>query len=100
MKSIIQKNNECWVCKSTYGLHTHHVFGASNKKASDKYGLTIKLCLLHHTGSEGIHFDREFDFVTKQLAQEKFEEINYESFIKIFGRNYLGVTFTEYIRGR
>jgi len=55
---------------------------------------------MHHTGSEGIHFDREFDFVTKQLAQEKFEEINYESFIKIFGRNYLGVTFTEYIRGR
>lgn len=99
--SIIQSKKECLACKTTCGLHSHHVFYGSDKPLSEKYGLKIWLCGPHHNLSdEGIHFDREFDFNIKQLAQEKFEEIHGLSFLKVFGRNYLGITFDEYMRGR
>jgi hypothetical protein len=37
----------------------------------------------------GVHFDKELDTHLKQLAQTRFEETYNESFLKVFGRNYL-----------
>ena len=90
-RSILAENMEhCIVCGKPHP-HTHHVFGASNRKWSEKYGLTVPLCYMHHNGSDaGVHFDKCLDLALKKMAQRKFEETYpEENFMQIFGRNYL-----------
>jgi len=66
MKSIIQSEKECFVCKTTSNLHDHHIlFGTSNRKNSEKYGLKVWLCMEHHTGSAGAHQNRALDLYLK-----------------------------------
>ena len=91
MQSIIQSERECLVCRTTANLHLHHVYGAANRKHSEKYGLTVFLCARHHNMSnEGVHFNRELDLKIKRLAQRKFEEkLTRQEFMRIFGKNYL-----------
>lgn len=92
MKSILQKNKECFVCRTTYGLHDHHIFyGTSNRKQSEKYGLKVWLCGADHNLSNmGVHFNKELDLELKQLAQRKFEETHTrEEFRAVFGKNWL-----------
>lgn len=91
LDSIIQSEKKCFVCGTTYDLHDHHVFGASNRKHSEKWGLKIWLCARHHNMSdEGIHFNKDLNLAVKQIAQRKFEEEHtHEEFMSIFGRNYL-----------
>ena len=92
MKSIIQSEKECFVCKTTLNLHEHHIiYGTSNRKQSEKYGLKVWLCQEHHTGSSGVHFNRPFDLHLKKLAQEHFEgHFGHRSeFIRVFGKSYL-----------
>lgn len=90
MKSIIQTEKKCYVCETTQGLHKHHIFGASNRKHSERFGLTVFLCPMHHNMSDyGVHFNKELDTHLKQLAQLKFEETYNKSFLDVFGRNYL-----------
>lgn len=89
IKSIVQYEKECYVCKTTLGLHKHHIFGASNRKHSEKYGLTVFLCGAHHNlSNEGVHFNKSLDTHLKQLAQERFESVYNTDFRKIFGKNY------------
>lgn len=93
MESIIQKEKECFVCKTTYNLHRHHIFfGTGNRKPSDKYGMTVWLCARHHNMSNaGIHFNKELDLKVKKHAQSVFEAIlgTREDFRRIFGKSYL-----------
>ena len=92
MKSIIQSEKECFVCGTTYNLHDHHIiYGTSNRKQSEKYGLKVWLCMEHHTGSSGAHFNRPLDMYLKKIAQEKFEALHgpRNEFIKVFGKSYL-----------
>lgn len=79
------------MCHRTGDLHRHHVFGAANRKWSDKYGLWVYLCPEHHNMSDvGVHFNKQFDNQLKQIAQREFEDTyGHEKFIKVFGRNYL-----------
>ena len=93
MKSVIQKDKECYVCKTTLGLHTHHIFfGRANRKHSDRLGMTVFLCSKHHNMSDaGVHFNKELDLHLKRLAQEYYESnIGCRAnFIDTFGRNYV-----------
>lgn len=91
MDSIIQTNKECFMCHRVGVLHKHHIFGAANRKHSDKYGLWIWLCPEHHNMSdEAIHFNKALDRQIKQIAQREFEDTyGHEKFVKVFGRNYL-----------
>lgn len=92
MDSIIQKNKQCWVCQTTYNLHSHHIcYGTANRKQSEKYGLKVFLCMEHHTGNFGVHHNKPLDLTLKKVAQTKFEEIHgsREEFRKIFGKSYL-----------
>jgi len=98
MKSIIQTNKKCYFCGTDYNLHSHHVFyGTANRKISEKYGLKVWLCGRHHNLSrEGVHFYREKDLELKQEIQKiAMEHYNWSEsdFIKIFGRNYIGVDY-------
>jgi hypothetical protein len=93
MKSVLQHYKECWVCKTTYDLHEHHVFfGTSNRKKSEQYGMKVWLCARHHNMSnEGVHFNKPLDNRLKKFAQEYFENHigTREDFIREFGRSYL-----------
>lgn len=92
MKSILQTNKQCYVCGTTYDLHSHHcIHGLANRKLSEKYGLKVWLCGRHHDlSNDGVHSNAELDLAIKQEAQRKFEEVYPElNFRQIFGRNYL-----------
>lgn len=89
--AIIRDMTRCIVCGSPY-IQVHHVYGASNRKISDRYGYIVPLCMSHHTaGPSSVHFNRDFDLRLKKLAQKHFEAQNgtRDEFIRIFGRNYL-----------
>lgn len=92
MKSILQKEKECFVCGTTYNLNDHHIFfGTANRKQSEKYGMKVWLCQEHHTGSAGVHFNKPLDIHLKKLAQMKFESVYGANtrFIDIFGKTWL-----------
>ena len=91
-KSILVPDMEtCMVCGRPNAECHHVIYGNSNRKWSDKYGLVVGLCSEHHRGSDiSPHFNRDFDLQLKQYAQERFQEEYPDlDFIKIFGKNYL-----------
>lgn len=88
---IVDCMDNCLVCGSPY-VEIHHVmYGTSNRKLSDKYGLIVPLCQEHHRGQTGVHFKRSLDMCLKKLAQEKFNAVYgaNTSFLEVFGKNYL-----------
>ena len=91
MKSIVQREKECFFCKSTINLEKHHIFGGTaNRKISEKYGLTVYLCHEHHTGDSGVHFDIAKMNYLHRIGQIIFEgKFGHDLFMKEIGRNYL-----------
>lgn len=93
MKTVLQSEKECYVCGTTYNLHSHHIFpGKPNRQLSEKRGLKVWLCLHHHTGSnEAVHNNKDLDLHLKQKAQEYYEEHygSREQFRQEFGKSYL-----------
>lgn len=89
-------NDTCYICNAPYA-QTHEIYYGKNRQNSIEYGMQCKLCEKHHTGAEGIHKDPYFDFKVKQLYQKQFEEkYSREEFVKVFGRNYLDITYEQY----
>lgn len=84
---------ECYLCGSTNWLERHHVFGASNRDNSEKYGLVADLChFCHNEPPNGIHHNRANELRLKRIFEQKFlDDYNatIKDFIAIFGRNYL-----------
>lgn len=91
MKSIMQNSKECFLCHTTNWLENHHIFGAANKKNSEKYGLMVYLChYCHNEPPNGVHHNAENMSKLRATAQAKFEETHTrEEFMSIFGKNYL-----------
>lgn len=94
MKSIIQKNKECYICHSKNNLHLHHIIFGKNRNKSDKDGLTTYLCYYHHEGTNGVHGKNghELDKELKQLAQKvwmDYYDKSVDDFIQRYGKNYL-----------
>jgi hypothetical protein len=92
MKSILQSEKGCYMTADTSNLHKHHIFGGSNRKWSEKYGLWVWLrCDWHNLADYGVHFNKQLDVELKEYAQTKFEEVHgtREDFMRIFGRNFL-----------
>lgn len=93
MKSVLQNEKVCFVCKREQELHDHHIFyGTANRKLSQQWGFKVWLCAAHHNMSkEGVHFNPELDQQIKGMAQTYFEKNkgNRATFIRIFGRSYL-----------
>lgn len=90
-KSIMQHSKQCFICGSTQWLEEHHVFGGANRKNSEKYGLKVWLCHLHHNEPPfGVHHNAENMLKLKQAAQMKFELTHSrKEFMQLFGKNYL-----------
>jgi len=93
MNTVLQSAKECYVCGTTYNLHSHHVlYGTSNRKKSEKYGQKVWLCAYHHNMSnDGVHFNKALDLRLKTMAQEYYEEHygSREEFIREFSKSYL-----------
>lgn len=68
------------------------MFGAANRKNSEKYGLVVPLChYCHNEPPDGVHFNKERRLRLQAKAQQMFESIeDHESFMDVFGRNYIG----------
>ena len=91
MRSIVSKEKECFICGSTQWLECHHIFGASNRNNSTKYGLVVYLChQCHNEPPNGVHHNRERMQWLKAQGQKRFNEVYPElDFMRIFGKNYL-----------
>ena len=91
-KSIIQRDECCYLCGRQYGLEEHHVLaGTANRRLSEKYGLTVLLCHDCHVGSKrGAQYEVVINRQLKRDAQMAFEiEYGHDEWMKIFGKNYL-----------
>lgn len=93
-KSILQDKKECYITRSTYNLHKHHIFeGTANRKLSERDGLWIWLRADWHNLSDyGVHFNKELDLKIKRIAQKRWQEYYHktkEDFIKEYGKSYI-----------
>lgn len=59
----------CVISGSCSNIHIHHIFGAANKRNSEKYGFIIPLTAEWHNMSDnGIHFNKTLDLHYKRLC--------------------------------
>ena len=83
--------DHCMFTGSPY-VERHHIFGASNRNRSEKYGFVVPLRPdLHPNGANAGKDAKSIDIKLKTMAQEYYEE-HYGTradFIKEFGRSYL-----------
>jgi hypothetical protein len=96
-KSIIQENRtHCFLCGRNahadyYGLDCHHIWGNSNRKKSDRYGLVVYIChdKCHLNGvHKNAKLDRELKAKAQEIAMQHYGWST-EDFIREFGKNYL-----------
>ena len=81
---------KCYLCGRNWAIEKHHVFGGSNRKKSEKRGMTVDLCASCHRGPHGVHQDAEANKRLKAGFQGKFEETHSrEEFRRIFGKSYI-----------
>jgi hypothetical protein len=90
--SILQKEKVCFITGRTDNLHRHHIYGAANRKISEKYGFWVWLTGEYHNQNKtlGVHFDNvELKEHLQKKCQAKFEETHSrEEFMKLIGKNY------------
>lgn len=75
-------------------LDCHHVYGASNRKNSEKYGLKV---YIHHNkchifGKNSVHQNAEINRALQKIVQKRAMRHygwSIEDFRNIFGRNYI-----------
>lgn len=90
-KSILQNGERCFFCGKTVGLETHHIWGGvANRKLSDKYGLTVRVCHDCHVGKDGVQYNRAKADSLKRLGQIAFEaRHSHDEWMGIFKKNYI-----------
>lgn len=98
MESIIQKDrSHCFICGMNTNLEPldcHHVYGASNRKNSEKYGLKV---YIHHNKchifeKNSVHQNAEVNRALQAMVQKRAMRHygwTIEDFRKIFGKNYI-----------
>jgi len=91
--SILMERKVCYFCgdEGDYiPLQKHHVFGGIRRDKSAEFGCWVWICPHHHTGDEGIHWDRARSDELKAECQRAFEEIwGHDRFMVEFGKNYI-----------
>ena len=98
MKSILQDEKVCWMCKRLYNLRTvlgleeHHVFQGRHRQLSEQYGLKVWLCARHHRDlRDGVHFNMRYAAALKNKAKRVFcDKYGEDAFFQVFGKTYEG----------
>ena len=84
---------ECFLCGRTSFLEKHHIFGSSNRKKSEKYGLVVDLChYCHNEPPYGAHHNKDTMQRVHEYGQRKAMEeqgLTEDEFRHHFGKNYL-----------
>ena len=88
---------KCFICGrngSGDPLDKHHIFGASNRKKSEKYGLYVWLChnRCHIFGEYAVHRNKNIMQAMHEYGQRKaMQEQGWtvDEFRQVFGKNYL-----------
>ena len=91
-ESLFSDERVCFICKTPFNIHRHHIYAGANRNTSEKYGAWVYLCANHHNMSNyGVHNDPKLDKMFKELAQAKWEQKygSREDFIKAFRKSYL-----------
>lgn len=92
-KSILSADSsKCYICGSHEWIECHHLWGAANRKNSEKYGLVVPLChYCHNEPPNGAHHNKKIMRILHEDGQRAFEKHHgtREEFMQIFGRNYL-----------
>ena len=89
VKIKLQAEKECWECGQTHSLQNHHCYGGTgNRPISDKYGLTVYLCIEHHLGDTGVEHNKEL--------RDRLQEYAMQEFIKVYSTKL----FYQKFRGR
>ena len=88
MNSIIPGDDpeRCYICRRYRPEHVHHVLHGSYRKAADRYGLTVRLCIRCHTAlhDRGVN-DKELE----EIGQIAFERLyGRTEFMRIFGKSF------------
>lgn len=89
MKSIMPFDvNTCIECGGP-AHNTHHcLYGSSNRKNSERYGLKVRMCARCHYRLH--NQDEQLAMKYRRMAQQCFEEkYSHEEFMRIFGKNFL-----------
>lgn len=82
----------CQGCGVVVGLEVHHVYGASSRNHSSKYGCVEWLCYECHRGKNGVHGqNKALDAMLKQKHQLRLENkgMTRDEFRRLFGKSYL-----------
>lgn len=94
----------CYLCAALHNDYTykptqeHHVmFGSGQRELSEKYGLTVQLCMEHHKeGPEAAHNNKVIRELLCRDAQEAFMmEYPNLNWMQIFKKNYSEVEDEE-----
>ena len=87
---LIDDQEHCIICGREQVQRHHIFFGSANRRLADQDGYWVPLCQRHHTGRDGVHFNRELDLTLKRSAQEHYERTHTrEQFIERYGRSYI-----------
>lgn len=102
MNSIMQSRKECYLCRKMIGdglelpdryLEEHHVvFGTSDRRKSEEFGLKVYLCHFHHTGGvyASVHRNKKIADDLCVEAQKAFERTHSRrEWMQNFKKNYL-----------
>ena len=83
LKDMNDRTELCVMCGRRYAVHTHHlIMGTANRKLSDRYGLTIRVCDECHNGAvkaeDRIHGNPRAEDLSKMLGQALWERDYYK----------------------
>lgn len=90
-------NRWCWLCGESGHrdpLDRHHIFGGSNRKKSEKYGLVVDLChnKCHIFGKEAVHQNaatmQKLHEYGQRMAMDE-QGWTVEEFRRVFGKSYI-----------
>lgn len=92
-KEHVATGSFCVLCKRHGHTERHHIFGGSNRKHSERYGLVVSLCpMCHREGKQAAHRSKETMQQLHEYGQRLWMEQNsgsVEDFRAIFGKSYL-----------
>ena len=87
--SVFTDNMDKCIFTGSWVVERHHIFGGSNRKKSEKYGLLIPICNECHREVHDAP-DQELNKKLKANAQADFMmDHTYAEWMKQFDRNYM-----------
>lgn len=96
LKSIMQVDEECFICGRKGFLHIHHCLFGNKRRLADEDGLWVYLCpSCHELGKHAVHGSSAEGIRRKKMLQcyaQACWEKNYGTraeFIERYGRSYL-----------